>query len=67
MIPTQHQGPPSSQSRHIIAKFDAVLAILTAALCVALGTYKVFLIRLLNVNWDEFSFLTHSTRYPAAN
>ena len=38
---------------------DRILAATAAAACIGLVIYKFALIRLLNVNWDEFFFLNH--------
>jgi hypothetical protein len=39
--------------------FDRVLAATAAVACIALVIYQLVLTRLLNVNWDEFYFLSH--------
>ena len=38
---------------------DRILAATAAAACIGVVIYKFALIRLLNVNWDEFFFLNH--------
>jgi len=42
-----------------LAKFDRILALVTAACCAGLLVYKYLLSTRLNINWDEFYFLSH--------
>src|SRR6188474_1897459 len=58
-IATRATGFYSAERQTVIARFELALVLITAALTVALGAYKVFLVRWLNVNWDEFFFLNH--------
>jgi len=42
-----------------LARFDRILALVTAIGCAGLLAYKVLLSTRLNINWDEFYFLSH--------
>src|SRR5678815_1248858 len=50
---------PIAERPSIVARFEHTLVLLTAGLTLMLSIYKVLLTRSLNINWDEFYFLSH--------